>query len=166
MALRERGKPVFRRGTHPQSEPRNWPGLDYKYTSEAPTTIKRSYYRPNPPNRSCAAGRGYITGSVRERSTKHRAVLPVSKSGYPPCPCLTIRQHTPEHALDVEGWTRCTGKDDVTQLLLQVARYNVCPFNAVLRRVIGRLMAQTGDLICTKDTEEPNCSRGCNSVGV
>ena len=140
MVLRERGTPVFRRDTHPQAEPRNWPGLDYKYTSEAPTTIKRSYYQPNPLNRSCAAGRGYMVRSVREQETKHRATLPVRKSGYPPCPCLAIRQHTPEHALDVEGRTGCTGKDDVTQLLLQVARYDVCPFDAVLHRIIGRLM--------------------------
>jgi hypothetical protein len=82
-----------------------------------------------------------MTVSVRELSIKHRAALPVCKSGYPPRPCLAIRQHTPEHALDVEGWTGCTGKDDVTQLLLQVTRYDVCPFNAVLRRVIGGLMA-------------------------
>jgi hypothetical protein len=141
MALRERGKPVFRRDTHPQAEPRNWPGLDYKYTSEAPTTIKRSYYPPNPLNRSCAADRGYMTRSVRELSTKHRAVLPVCKSGYPARPCLAIRQHTPEDALDVKGRTGCTGKDDVTQLLLQVTRHDICPFDAVLHRVIGGLMA-------------------------
>ena len=141
MALRERGKPVFRRDTHPQAEPRNWPGLNYKYTSEAPTTIKRSYYRPNPLNRSCAAGRGYMAKSVRELISKHRPAIPVSKSGYPPCPCLAIRQYTPEHAFDVKGWTGCTRKDDVAQLLLQVARYYVCPFNAVLHRVIGRFLA-------------------------
>jgi len=79
--------------------------------------------------------------SVRELSIKKRVALPVCKSGYPSCPCLAIRQHTPEHAFDVEGWTGCAGQDDVTQLLLQVACYNVCPFDAVLRRVIGRLMA-------------------------
>jgi hypothetical protein len=103
--------------------------------------IKRSYCPPNPPNRSCAAGRDYTKDSVRELSIKKRAESPVRKSGYPSCPCLAIRQHTPEHAFDVEGWTGCAWQDDITQLLLQVARHDVCPFNAVLRRVIGRLMA-------------------------
>jgi hypothetical protein len=47
-----------------------------------------------------------------------------------------------------------------------MARYDVCPFNAVLHRVIGRFVAQTGHLVCAKDAEEPNRTRDRNGIGV
>jgi hypothetical protein len=76
--------------------------------------IKKSYYPPNPLNRSCAASRDYKMNSVCELSIKKRVESPVCKSGYPSCPRLAIRQYTPENAFDVEGWTGCAGQDDVT----------------------------------------------------
>ena len=41
---------------HSEPEPRNRPLLDYKYTSDAPTAFKKSYYLPDPPNRNCTTG--------------------------------------------------------------------------------------------------------------
>src|SRR6266702_1960869 len=92
--------------------------------------------------------------------------LPVCELGCPPSPRLAICQYAPKHALDVKGWTRCAGQDDVAQLFLQVARHNIRPLNAVLRRIVCRLMAKTGHLICAKDTEEPDCPRDRDGVGM
>ena len=47
-----------------------------------------------------------------------------------------------------------------------MARDDVRPLDAVLHRVVGGLVAQTGHLICAKNAEEPNRARDRNGVGV
>ena len=91
---------------------------------------------------------------------------PVCEFGYPPGPGLAIGQYAPKHALDVKGWSRRARQDDVAQLFLQVARHNVRPFDAVLRRIVCRLVTQTGHLICAEHAEEPNGPRDRDGVGV
>ena len=71
-----------------------------------------------------------------------KLMSPIRESRDPAIACLRVRENTLESGLYIEARTRGTREEDFAKLLLHIARDDVCPIDAILRRVVRWLISK------------------------
>lgn len=97
----------------------------------------------------------------------HYPSIPVTEARHPFLPILILKQDTLEGLLDIpQPRPRRAWEHDLRELLLQISRDRIRPVQAILRRVVGRLVSQACGLVRAERAQEPNGARDRYLVGV